>query len=93
MTYCLGMKLDAGLVFASDSRTNAGVDNVGRFEKMRVFARDGERVVVALSAGNLSVTQNALGLLEYQSRRDPARPNFWNATSMYEVATLLGSGN
>jgi putative proteasome-type protease len=90
MTYCLGMKLDAGMVFASDSRTNAGVDNVGRFEKMRVFARDGERVVVALSAGNLSVTQNALGLLEYQSKRDPGRPSFWNATSMYEVATMLG---
>ena len=90
MTYCLGIKLDAGLVFASDSRTNAGVDNVGRFEKMRVFARDGERVVVTLSAGNLSVTQNALGLLEYQSKRDPGRPSFWNASSMYEVATMLG---
>ena len=90
MTYCLGMKLQAGMVFASDSRTNAGVDNVGRFEKMRVFAREGERVVVTLSAGNLSVTQNALGLLEYQSRRDPSRSSFWNATSMYEVATMLG---
>lgn len=90
MTYCLGMKLQTGMVFASDSRTNAGVDNVGRFEKMRVFAREGERVVVTLSAGNLSVTQNALGLLEYQSRRDPSRSSFWNATSMYEVATMLG---
>ena len=48
MTYCLGMNLDAGLVLVSDSRTNAGVDNVGRFEKMRLFAREGDRVVVTL---------------------------------------------
>ncbi|MFY8136397.1 MAG: peptidase, partial [Aquimonas sp.] len=68
MTYCLGMNLDAGLVLVSDSRTNAGVDNVGRFEKMRVFAREGDRVVVTLSAGNLSVTQNVLSLMEQRAR-------------------------
>lgn len=90
MTYCLGMKLDAGMVFASDSRTNAGVDNIGRFEKMRVYARSGERVICVLSAGNLSVTQNALGLIEHQHRKDPARPHFLSAGSLFEVAQLLG---
>jgi putative proteasome-type protease len=91
MTYCLGMKLDAGMVFVSDSRTNAGVDNVGRFEKMRVFEKPGERVIVVLSAGNLSVTQNALGLVEHLARKDPNAASFLNATSMFEVAGALGN--
>jgi putative proteasome-type protease len=90
MTYCLGMKLDAGMVFASDSRTNAGVDNVGRFEKMRVYEKPGERVIVTLSAGNLSVTQNALGLLDHRVRKDPHATHFMNATSLFEVAGALG---
>jgi putative proteasome-type protease len=91
MTYCLGMKLDAGMVFVSDSRTNAGVDNVGRFEKMRLYEKPGERVVVTLSAGNLSVTQNALSLVEHLSRKDPTQPGFLNASSMFEVAGALGN--
>ncbi len=91
MTYCLGMKLDAGMVFVSDSRTNAGVDNVGRFEKMRVFEVAGERVVVTLSAGNLSVTQNALSLVEHLARKDPNLPSFYNASSMFDIAGALGN--
>ena len=62
MTYCVAMSLDAGMIFASDSRTNAGVDQIARFSKMRVFSREGDRVVVALSSGNLSLTQNALSV-------------------------------
>ena len=89
MTYCLGMNLDAGLVLVSDSRTNAGVDNVGRFEKMRVFAREGERVVVTLSAGNLSVTQNVLSLMEQRARAG-GEHSLWMAESMYDIACLLG---
>lgn len=89
MTYCLGMNLDAGLVLVSDSRTNAGVDNVGRFEKMRVFAREGDRVVVTLSAGNLSVTQNVLSLME-QRARSGGEHSLWMAESMYDIACLLG---
>ena len=54
MTYCVAMKLDAGLVFLSDTRTNAGVDHVSTFRKMLVFERAGERVLVLLSAGDLS---------------------------------------
>ena len=49
MTYCVAMSLDDGMIFASDSRTNAGVDQIARFSKMRVFHRDGDRVVVTLS--------------------------------------------
>lgn len=90
MTYCVAMSLDAGMLFASDSRTNAGVDHIARFSKMRVFARDADRVVVMLSSGNLSVTQNAINILEQQTRGDPQDENIWNATSMFQVARLLG---
>ena len=89
MTYCLGMNLDAGMVFVSDSRTNAGVDHIGRFEKMRVYARSGDRVITSLSAGNLSVTQNVLSLLEQRTRGGGAQ-SLWLAESMYDVACLFG---
>jgi putative proteasome-type protease len=62
------MSLDAGMIFASDSRTNAGVDQIARFSKMRVFAREGQRVIVTLSSGNLSITQNAINVLETRGR-------------------------
>ena len=90
MTYCIGMSLDEGLVLVSDSRTNAGIDKIARFEKMRVFEKPGERVLVALSAGNLSVTQNALNLLEMRARQDPQATSLWNVASMFEAARLLG---
>ncbi len=90
MTYCIGMTLGEGLVFVSDSRTNAGIDKIARFEKMRVYEKPGERVLVALSAGNLSVTQNALNLLEMRARKDPQAVSFWNVSSMFEAARLLG---
>ncbi|MEP6483633.1 MAG: peptidase [Rudaea sp.] len=90
MTYCVAIKMDAGMVFASDSRTNAGVDNIARFEKMRVFNKDGDRVIVTLSAGNLSVTQNAQSLLELRARNEPQNLSIWNAKSLFEVAGLIG---
>ena len=68
MTYCVAMSLDAGMIFASDSRTNAGVDQISRFSKMRTFVRDGDRVIVMLSSGNLSITQNAINILEQRAR-------------------------
>lgn len=89
MTYCVALKLNAGLVFASDSRTNAGVDQIANFKKMRSFVHRGDRSMVILSSGNLSVTQSAIALLEQQGRRADLL-NIWNATSMYEVAGLLG---
>lgn len=89
MTYCLGMNLDAGMVFVSDSRTNAGVDNVGKFEKLRVFAKPGDRVLVTQSAGNLSVTQNVLSLIEQRARAGGSN-SLWQADSLYDVACLMG---
>ena len=90
MTYCVGVLLDGGMVFASDSRTNAGVDHVSSFRKMTVYERPAERVIVILSSGNLSVTQNALTLLEQQSKRGEGAPNIWSAPSLFDVATMLG---
>ncbi len=90
MTYCVAMSLDAGMLFASDSRTNAGVDQVSRFSKMRTFVAPGERVIVVLSSGNLSVTQNAINILEQRARAPDVPVTLWNATSMFEVARLLG---
>jgi putative proteasome-type protease len=90
MTYCVAMSLDAGMIFASDSRTNAGVDQIARFSKMRVFARDGDRVIVTLSSGNLSITQNALSVLEQRARNADGEVTLWNATSLFDIARLTG---
>jgi putative proteasome-type protease len=84
------MSLDAGLIFASDSRTNAGVDQIARFSKMRVFAKDGERVIVTLSSGNLSITQNVLSTLDQRLRTGESALNLMNAQSMFDVARLVG---
>jgi putative proteasome-type protease len=91
MTYCVAITLDAGMIFASDSRTNAGVDQISRFSKMRTFVKPGERVIVMLSSGNLSITQNAVNTLEQRARSAPeGQIHLWSATSMFEVARLLG---
>jgi putative proteasome-type protease len=84
------MSLDAGMIFAADSRTNAGVDQIARFSKMRLFIREGERVIVTLSSGNLSISQNALNILELRARSEDNQLNLWNATSMFDVARVLG---
>lgn len=89
MTYCVALKLNAGLVFASDSRTNAGIDQISSFKKMRTFVNRGDRAIVILSSGNLSITQNAINQLEIQGR-SPEQMNLWNAPSMFDVASLLG---
>jgi len=90
MTYCVAMNLDAGMIFASDSRTNAGVDQIARFSKMRIFAREGHRVIVTLSSGNLSITQNALNTLDQRARSGDNLLHLWNAPSMFDVARLIG---
>ncbi len=86
MTYCVAMKLDAGLVFLSDTRTNAGVDHVSTFRKMLVFERPGERVLVLLSAGNLALTQAVRQQLV--EARDTE--TLWNAKTMTDVARVVG---
>jgi putative proteasome-type protease len=89
MTYCVATMIDAGIVFASDSRTNAGVDNISTFRKMRTFERTGDRVLVMINSGNLAVTQATLNHLEQAIRREVV-PNIMSVGSMYEVAELVG---
>jgi putative proteasome-type protease len=90
MTYCVAVVLDAGMVFASDSRTSAGVDHISSFRKMRVFAADGDRVIVILSSGNLSITQSVVNILDHQTRNPDSQKTVMNVTSMIEVAGLVG---
>lgn len=90
MTYCVAMVLDQGMIFASDSRTNAGVDQISRFCKMRIFQEPGDRVIAIVNSGNLSITQNAINLLESRPSDDNGGTTLQNATSMFNVASLLG---
>ena len=93
MTYCVGVKLDAGLVFLSDSRTNAGLDQIGTFRKMMIYERPGDRFMVMLSAGNLSISQQVREILQIEQIEDGEKPpiTIWNATSMFDAARVLGS--
>ena len=88
MTYCIGVMLDEGMIFASDSRTNAGMDNIGKFCKMTVFERRGDRVLVLLSSGNLAGTQAVIGVLNQRCADDSAI-NLWSARTMFDVAMLV----
>ncbi len=89
MSYCVATMIDAGIVFASDSRTNAGVDNISSFRKMKTFVRSGDRVLVIVNSGNLAVTQATINYLEQAIRRN-TEPNLMSVNSMYEVAELIG---
>ena len=88
MTCCIAIRLDSGLVFLADSRTNAGVDNVSTFRKLRVFEKNGDRVIVLMSAGNLSISQSVLQMLTEQIANQ--KLHIWSAHSMYQVAELVG---
>ncbi|MCD2451560.1 peptidase [Methylicorpusculum oleiharenae] len=88
MTYCTGIMLDTGLVFASDSRTHAGVDNIARFCKMTVFERVNDRVIILLSSGNLAGTQAVISVLKQRNAKN-GEPNLWSAESMFDAANLV----
>src|SRR5258707_15761051 len=88
MTYCIGVMLDKGMIFASDSRTNAGVDNFSKFCKMTVFERAGDRVLVLLSSGNLAGTQAVISLLKQRGAKEGV-PNLWSAASLFDAAMLV----
>jgi putative proteasome-type protease len=91
MTYCVGLKLDRGLVFMSDTRTNAGVDSVSTFTKMNVWEEPGERLIVLLSAGNLATTQSVISLLDERSKAVAERTHTLLETpSMFQTARLVG---
>ena len=94
MTYCVAIKLKAGLVFLSDSRTNAGLDQISTFRKMIVYEKPGERFMVLLSAGNLSVCQSVREILQVEQLADAegGEPiTIWNARSMFDATRVLGA--
>lgn len=88
MTYCVGMRLDAGLVFLADSRTNAGVDQVSTTRKLSVFENPGDRMMVLMTAGNLSISQAVRQALSSYTSADGM--TIWNAPNMYEAARVVG---
>ena len=89
MTYCVGALLNEGIIFASDSRTHAGVDNFAKFCKMTVFERAGDRVIVLLSSGSLAGTQAIVSLLKQRCEAGDGKPNLWTAGTMFDVAGLI----
>jgi len=92
MTYCVGLLLEQGLVFASDTRTNAGVDQVAISPKMYVFEVEGERVVVLLTAGNLAITQSVVNHLKAAIKNNKAdSKHLYNVPSLFEAAGLVGA--
>jgi putative proteasome-type protease len=91
MTYCVALRLDRGLVFAADTRTNAGVDNVAQYRKLQFWRQPDDRVIVLLSAGNLAVTQSVVSNLNEQlATPEPAGPTLFTVPSMYRAARLVG---
>ena len=101
MTYCVGLRLDRGIIFASDTRTNAGFDNIASFRKMHVWEQPGERLLVLLTAGNLAVTQAVISMLDEAVRGGWTEPgsgsdgdeetNLLNAATMFQAARLVGA--
>ena len=94
MTYCVAVKLNAGLVFLSDSRTNAGLDQISTFRKMIVYEKPGDRFMCLLSAGNLSISQSVREILQVEQLKDPETDEsitIWNAKSMFDAARVLGA--
>lgn len=91
MTYCVAIKLRRGLVFMSDTRTNAGVDNVSIFRKMNTWCRSGERLITILSAGNLATTQAVVSILDERTKASEDRiPSLLETPSMFQTAQLVG---
>jgi putative proteasome-type protease len=90
MTYCVGLLVDTGLVMLSDSRTNAGVDQINTFRKMATFQQPNDRVLVLLSAGNLAITQAVINLLHEvpEDTDQPAR--IFRAANMFNAARVVG---
>ncbi len=102
MTYCVAMLLDTGLVFLSDSRTNAGVDQISTFRKATVFQKPGDRVLVIQSSGNLAITQTVISILKEEidtgglvgaaanATAGGTRPNLMTAPNLFEAARCVG---
>ena len=92
MTYCVGMLLGTGMVMVSDSRTNAGMDHISTFRKMHVWDNPGERVIVLMTAGNLSISQTVVNLLkEGMADSDGTNETLLTVPSMFRAAQLVGA--
>jgi putative proteasome-type protease len=90
MTYCVGILLRDGIILASDSRTNAGVDNIATFCKMTVFERPGDRVIALLSSGSLAGTQAVISVLKQRGNTDDAgTTHIWNVRTMFDAAVVV----
>lgn len=92
MTYCLGIKVDDGIVMISDSRTSAGVDNISTYSKMWKFGVPGERQFVLCSAGNLATTQAVTAMLERDAKNTAAQ-SLLSVRDMHEAAEYIGRIN
>ena len=90
MTYCVGMLLDTGLVFLSDSRTSAGVDHISTFRKTTVLQQPGERVLVLQTAGNLAITQAVTSMLRDQIESPEAKTSLFTCLSLFDAAQCVG---
>ena len=91
MTYCVGMRLNTGLIFMSDTRTNAGVDNISTVKKMHTWDVPGERVIVAMTAGNLATTQSVISLLDERAHASGENDSsILQAPSMFQIARQVG---
>ncbi|EGB99850.1 MULTISPECIES: proteasome-type protease [Pseudomonas] len=87
MTYCVAMHLQDGLVFISDSRTNAGIDQISTFAKLFVFSVPGDRLIVLQTAGNLATSQSVVNLL--QQRSQGSGPHLLNVATLYDATVLV----
>ena len=90
MTYCVGLLVDTGLVMLSDSRTNAGIDQINTFRKMWTFQQASDRVLVLMSAGNLAITQAVVNILQDTPEGSDERPRIYRATNMFNAARVVG---
>jgi putative proteasome-type protease len=96
MTYCVAVRLDSGMIFASDSRTNAGVDHVATFCKMKVYEKADDRLITILTSGNLAITQGVTNLLDRNAKAraaadcPPEIESIWEAPTMYDAARIVG---
>jgi putative proteasome-type protease len=93
MTYCVGMRLEAGLVLIADTRTNAGIDNISTYKKLHTLVEADDRIVVAASAGSLSVTQAMLSLLAEGLEPDEdggTRRHVADMPTMFRIAEIVG---
>ncbi len=89
MTYCCAMRLKQGLVFISDTRTNAGIDHISTFRKLYQFGEEDERFICIQPSGNLATTQAVIGYLQHQIIQKQ-EPNLMSVNSMFELAGLVG---